>query len=100
LKIFPVYIDIQMNISTQKEIKIDDIRRFVKEFTYIVQMVAKPGESIRFSKQHWNTMQLTQYQMDSMVKALKKNFPGSNIEFITLSERFGTSELFLVVDWL
>lgn len=95
-----MYIDIQMNISTQKEIKKDDICRFVEEITNIVQMVATRGESIRFSKQHWNTMQLTQYQMDSIVKGLEKNFPSSNIEFITLSERFGTSELFLVVDWL
>jgi len=88
-----------MSISMRKQIKKDDdIACFVCEITKDIKIVAKQGESIRFSKCHWNNIHLTHYQMNSMVKSLKQNFPSSTVEFITLSERAGIHELFLVID--
>ena len=66
---------IPMSVSMGKQIKKDDdIACFVCDITKEIKIVAKQGESIRFSKCHWNNIHLTHYQMNSMVKGLEKTF--------------------------
>jgi hypothetical protein len=75
-----------------------DLEYIVNEISNIIIIIVKRGESIRFSKNHWGHIRLTQYQMDFIVKGLKKKFPDSIIYFEIISTNGLSSEQFLTAD--